>query len=276
MAPRIRLMSEIKNQLMRPATTSHFECSFTAPSKVVEFMGKRADAGAGVQLNSQIMDRINISCHDASLPGSSLQTATLTDSYTGVTENYAYRRAYDNRADFTFYVDYLENQSSGTQAYSVILFFENWISYIAGEQFTEGLEGFNYFYKMQFPENYIANKILITKFEKDYGKTGKFLEYSFINAFPISIASMPVSYDFSQVLKCTVSFSYQRYTVKISRGSNPISPATPTNVNSPGVPENRAINPNLSSPVINDVNGNTFPLGPGVPGLTGISNPTVA
>lgn len=224
MAPTKRLMSDIKNALMNPATTSHFECSFTPPTSVANFIRSRASAGAGVNLTSLVLDKINLSCHDASLPGSSLQTATLTDSYTGVTENYAYRRAYDNRADFTFYVDHTDNRSSSSQNYTVILFFENWISYIVDENFSgnassPGMASPNYFYRMNFPDTYIAPKITIDKFEKDYA--GGYLRYEFINAFPISIASMPVSYESSQVLKCTVSFSYQRYTVKSQKLSSP-------------------------------------------------------
>lgn len=161
------------------------------------------------------MDKINISCSEASLPGSSLQTHNLTNSYTGVNETYAYRRAYDNRSDFTFLVDYMESGATGTQAYSVLLFFENWLAHISGEDNFPALEGLNYHYRIRFPEQYMAKSIVINKFEKDYDKTKKYLNYKFINTFPISISSMPVSYDSSQVLKTTVSFTYQRYTVKI-------------------------------------------------------------
>jgi hypothetical protein len=273
MAPIKRTMSDIKNKLMNPATTTHFECIFTPPESVRDFMRGRASAGAGVILTPDVMDKINLSCHDASLPGSSLQTATLTDSYTGVNENYAYRRAYDNRADFTFYVDHTDNGKSSSQNYTVILFFENWISYTSNEKFADpnntdprpGMESPNYFYRMNFPDTYLASKITINKFEKDYA--GGYLQYDFINSFPISIASMPVSYDAAQVLKCTVSFSYQRYTVKRSTLSafTPPLPATSTNANAPGVPELRTNTINLNSPVINDVDGNTFPFGPGIP-----------
>lgn len=223
MAPTKRLMSDIKNILMRPATTSHFECSFTPPVSVANFMRKRAGAGAGVNLDLRVMDKINLSCHEASLPGSSLQLTQLTDSYTGVTENYAYRRAYDNRSDFTFYVDYLDNASTASQNYTVILFFENWVSYIVNENFSgdskgPGMASPNYFYRVQFPERYVASEIIINKFERDHVDARRYLQYKFINAFPISIASMPVSYESAQVLKCTVSFSYQRYTVKPQRG----------------------------------------------------------
>ena len=63
--------------------------------------------------------------------------------------------------------------------------------------------------------------LYITKFEKNYNSPQKLgeelvptiLTYQFINAFPISINSMPVSYEGSDVLKCTVSFTYSRYVI---------------------------------------------------------------
>lgn len=60
---------------------------------------------------------------------------------------------------------------------------------------------------MKFPEEYRTD-IFVQKFEKDFINS---TEYTFIGAYPISINSMPISYDSSQLLKCTVSFSYIRY-----------------------------------------------------------------
>ena len=40
------------------------------------------------------------------------------------------------------------------------------------------------------------------------------LTYKFVNAYPIAISSMPVAYDSSSVLKCTVSFTYIRYYIE--------------------------------------------------------------
>ena len=149
-----------------------------------------------------------MSCSEASLPGSSLATHEINNDFTGVTERHVYRRQYDDRADFTFYVDH---------NYNIIFFFENWMSYIVDEQYTnrdgtqnKGIETLNYNYRVNFPKNY-KTEIYIKKFEKDY--TGRILQYRFINAYPISITSMPVSYDSSQLLKCTVSFTYSRYIV---------------------------------------------------------------
>ena len=57
------------------------------------------------------------------------------------------------------------------------------------------------------------------------------LTYNFVRAFPIAVASMPVSYDASQLLKCTVSMAYTRYFIdsgksgQISDLFNPLAQA---------------------------------------------------
>jgi hypothetical protein len=84
------------------------------------------------------------------------------------------------------------------------------MSYIVNEQISGGVEDTNFSYRVNFPKDY-KSTIYINKFEKDH--TGKVLQYRFINAYPISINSMPVSYESSQLLKCTVSFTYSRYIV---------------------------------------------------------------
>ena len=66
----------------------------------------------------------------------------------------------------------------------------------------------NMSYRMRFPNEYYGG-IAITKYERDYNNN--VLRYNFVNAYPISVSSMPVTYDSSDLLKCTVSFSYVRY-----------------------------------------------------------------
>jgi len=41
--------------------------------------------------------------------------------------------------------------------------------------------------------------------------SGPRVNYQFIQAFPISIDPMPVSYENTTVLKCNVNFTYLRY-----------------------------------------------------------------
>jgi len=213
--PSIKNVADIKFRLLRPALTSHYECYFVIPEKVGNFMGKVVPA------NTNTTELLTLSCSEASLPGSSLATHELNNDFTGVTQRHAYRRLYDDRADFTFYVG---------RGYEQIRVFERWIQFISGEQQT-GSENLNSFYRVKYPKDY-KTTIYITKFERDINQRSKDpkkpnnLVYSFYNAFPVSINSMPVSYDSSQLLKCTVSFSYDRYMAEnkagvSSSGTNP-------------------------------------------------------
>lgn len=211
-------MSEIKSKLLQPALTSHFICEFFPPPGVNNFLGTRGSSGFGAgQYSGAVQELIQISCSEASLPGSSLATNDINNDYTGVTERHAYRRMYDDRADFTFYVD---------SNYYVIDFFENWISYVVGEDSIKGQQNRYYNYRINFPDEYKTDDLYITKFERHYDKEEKArpLTYKFINAYPISVSSMPVSYDSSQLLKCTVSFNYTRYV--ISKGSGQFADTT--------------------------------------------------
>lgn len=192
LSPQLRKVSDLKAKLLQPALTSHFQCTFIIPENVKKQLGFNNILG-------DITDTLLISCSEASLPGSSLATHELNNDFTGITQKHAYRRLYDDRADFTFYVDSKYNQ---------IRVFEGWIRYIAGEQLSFG-EGNNVSYRVNYAKNYKTN-IYISKFERDFG-IGNAMNYTFVNAFPISINSIPVSYDTSSLLKCTVSFAYDRY-----------------------------------------------------------------
>ena len=208
-SPKPRKISEIKSAILQPATTSHYELFLSVPAPVSSIMTKN-----GIYF-STIQENLQLSCSEATLPGSSLATLEINNDYTGVTERHAYRRIYDDRIDLTFYVD---------TSYSVIRFFETWIKFIVSESISGGpnnapvgLKSPNYFYTVRYPEEYQTN-FSIVKFEKDY-KTK--LTYTFLKAYPISISSMPISYDSSSLLKCTVSFAYTRYFIEELNGSSP-------------------------------------------------------
>ena len=215
--PKPRKISDIKSSLLQPATTSHYELFLSIPDPVKSIMGTNGIIFSGIQNDLQL------ACCEATLPGSSLATLEINNDYTGVTERHAYRRIYDDRIDLTFYVD---------TRYTVIRFFETWLKFISNESISGGpnnqplgLKSPNYFYTVRYPEEYQTQNLSIVKFEKDY-KTK--LTYTFLKAYPISISSMPISYDSSSLLKCTVSFSYTRYFVEDLNGSPP-----PTNDKNP-------------------------------------------
>ena len=63
-------------------------------------------------------------------------------------------------------------------------------------------------YRFNYPKTY-KSQIFVTKFEKNL--SDKQMTYGFIDAFPLNLISMPVSYAQSEVLKLSVSFAYTRY-----------------------------------------------------------------
>lgn len=208
--PAARSVSQIKSSLLQPALTSHYELYLSMPK------GNAGDFNIimtknGVNFSAE-QSNLQLACSEATLPGSSLATLEINNDYTGVTERHAYRRIYDDRIDLTFYVD---------TKYTVIKFFETWIKYIVSESISDGKDGrkglknSNYFYTVRYPEEYRTD-FSITKFEKDYQNR---LIYTFLNAYPISVSSMPISYDSSSLLKCTVSFTYTRYFIESLDGA---------------------------------------------------------
>ena len=246
--PTPRSVSDIKSKLLRPALTSHFEVQLSFPQELRSFLGTD-------------QENVNLSCCEASLPGSQLATLENNNDRTGVTEKHAYRRQFDDRIDLTFYVD--------AQNYTAIRFFEGWISYIMNEDqennpFSAGtgptqdappnLASREYNYRVKYPNDYIADQgVKVTKFERDYQQQ---LTYEFIRSFPLSISSMPVSFDASSLLKVTVSMSYIRYIV--------LKTPTKTGSQGPSNPANR-FNPSsqaqANSESLRNVFGNNLPLG---------------
>jgi len=240
--PSSKRIQDIKTNLLHPATTSHFEVQIPFPRDLP--ITDRYWKDNGVKINQ---DRLNLLCSEATLPGSNLATLELTNDHTGVTERHAYRRVYDDRIDLTFYVD--------AENYLPIRFFETWMKYIADESKSDktkqgnilrgtNLNASNYFYRFKYRDQYAAQQGLnVTKFErssKNYAYTDKYdfktkadvMTYKFVSAYPISISSMPVSYDSSSLLKCMVSFTYIRYYVDgaveaSNNTSTPVQALTP-------------------------------------------------
>jgi hypothetical protein len=222
--PTKRSVSDIKaNLLLRPALTSHFEVQIPTPGGGFgEFLAQNR-----VNLNQE---RLNLMCCEATLPGSNLATLELTNDFHGVTERHAYRRVYDDRIDLTFYVD--------AQNYMPIRFFETWMKYISNESITPqssrgtGSLSDNYFYRVRYPDGdngYTSSGLEVTKFERDY--SFQTLKYTFVKAFPISLTSMPITYDASSLLRCTVSMTYIRYVLNTGEDlTNVVPPGSNLNL----------------------------------------------
>ena len=202
----------LKDKILRPALTSHFEVEIPVGAGNLKTLLEGVVGSNGVGQKT-----LNINCSESSLPGSSIATFEVQNDFTGVTERFAHRRMYDDRIDFTFYVD--------AEKYTPIRFFERWMRFVTGESGPRAdgssleLKDTRYHYRMNFPKEYRCETGLkVIKFERDYKtelpKHGySSLEYEFIGAYPVSVSSMPVSYDSSSLLKCSVSMTYLRYVI---------------------------------------------------------------
>lgn len=257
------LEKTIKSFLLRPSITSFFQVEVKAPSGSASFFSdNRASIGGNQERN------LLLYCSDAVLPGSSLLTHENNDDFHGVTERFAYRRAYDDRIDLSYYVN-------GSDHYS-IRFFETWIKYVANEEQSK-VKTPGYSYRFRFPDGTggyrEGSSLFVTKFERDYTNR---MVYEFVRPYPIAIQSMPVSYDSSQLLKCTVSMTYTAYI--LDANSNSISGSSqPGQSTANTVPNNPFELTPQQQADYNAAYGQNFNLGNFSPGTltnTSFSSPT--
>lgn len=179
---------------------------------------------------------VNFMAYEAVLPGTSLETGQVFGDRQGITEQYANKRVYPS-VDVSFYID---------QDYKVIEFFEQWISTISPNKGTNG--NVDSYTRFQYPNTYERN-IIITKFEKNFrepsqrlSKAGVYsmpknrVEYTLLNAYPINLISIPVSYGQADILRTTVTFNYDlyRYDPYAGRQKNGGTTGFSQNVSGPG------------------------------------------
>ena len=221
-------ITDIKSKLLRPSLTSQYYVHIQPPTGTVNPFTTFL-AGKGLNIGNKIVDSVNLACTEAFLPGSSLALIDIENDYHGSSEKNAYRRMYDSDIALTFYVT--------AEEYYAIRFFESWMSYIVNEDDTGELKNSNYSYRVKYSEDY-KSQMSIVKIEKDYGLTsGNGLQYDFIDVFPRSINSMPVSYGPSQLLKITVNFSYLRYVLDFKKLTNPTKETSEFNAAAPPPPK---------------------------------------
>ena len=218
-----RKIAQTVADLLNPALTSHYHVNIGTPFNDVGFSEFLSGTGASYYPNQ---GKLNLLCSEAQLPGSQLATTELLNDFSGVSERHVYRRQFDDRIDLNFYCD--------AEQYLPIRFFEAWMNYITNTDNGDIMKE-NYSYRMKFPNTY-KGPLEVTKFEKNMQSKNKVkpLTYKFVNAFPLAISSMPVTYDASDLLKCNVSFAYSRYYIdestKVSEFVNPSAQANFNNV----------------------------------------------
>ena len=198
---RPKKIADIKPILTNVAQTSHYQVFFDGLSPdLFTFLGQKNVDRRFITENSGLL------CSAASIPGSALATSDIFGNFTGVQEKFAHSRIF-SEISLEFYVD---------KDYKMIKFFEHWMDYISSGSEKRRITSFSkaspgYFYRMRYPKGnsgYKCDKTKIVKFNVDYQKE---IEYTFIGMFPINLASTPVQYGNSDVLKVNCTFNYERY-----------------------------------------------------------------
>ena len=165
-------------------------------------------------------------CSQASLPGSNFNISEELGSRQGMTERFASRRIY-NEFNLTFYID---------DDYNVLRMFEEYMNFInpvynetngrydgAESSQLDSYQERNTYSRFRYPDDY-RRRISITKFERDFlqnpnDKNNTFknmplLTYRFIDAFPVDINQVQMTYGGSTFLEVTVAFTYLRHTIE--------------------------------------------------------------
>ena len=214
--PEGKSIAQIKKDLLNPATTSHFLASIGLPTTRSNLLKKFQDEIA-LKFNLDQQAKLNLLVSQTALPGSRVLTQEIRNNFPGVRERHAYRRQFDDVITLTFYVD--------AEQYLPIRYFESWLNFITGSRLADddgsSVDRPTFSHTMKFPDDY-KGSLELTKFEKnlDFGGVGrtKIMTYKFVNVFPLAINSMPVSYNSSQLLRCSVGMAYSRYFVTQGAG----------------------------------------------------------
>lgn len=149
--------------------------------------------------------KMSLLCTQAEIPGTSFTTDLAVGHHQGIQESFPNLRNFPP-LNLTFYCD----------ADMVILeVLERWMSFINPVKNKRDYAAFSRF---EYPEDY--KEILhITKFERDTfikesrsaSYQSSMTSYEFRNAWPIDLSSMRVAYGDSNVLRCNVKLSYDRF-----------------------------------------------------------------
>jgi len=204
-------MSEVKEKLGKLSLSNQYQVNFSSLNKTItDYL-----SNLGIDSAKNFLSRdLGILCSEASLPASAFATGEVKDNFMGIPQEFAHTRLYTD-IDFTFYVD---------EDYNTLNIFEGWMEYISSGA-TINPQAKNFYRRFRYPDDYKVNTMTITKFEKNIQRT---LMYSFKNAFPKSITSLPVTYGAADLLKVTVTFNYDRYVVTRGGGTVGILPLPAT------------------------------------------------
>ena len=202
-------MNQVQDLVGKISQSNQYLVSFSSlKPEILQYLG----GYLGINNPGTFLSRKSgLLCSEAVLPTTSYATGEVKDNFMGVPQEFAHTRLYTD-IDFTFYVD---------TDYTNLRIFEGWMDFISSGSHSQINElRDNYYKRYRYPDDYKVQTMFISKFEKDITTQ---IDYQFINAFPKTMTSIPVSYGDADLLKVSVTFNYDRYIVN-PRGSYINSP----------------------------------------------------
>ena len=209
--------------------TNGYDVDFELPEKLKTYLD---EVGIGKITNANSPSdkgiMVKLLCDEAQLPNVQAATGQLSGRILGESQvNYAYAKFYSDLS-LTWMCD---------ADMIPLKFVTAWHSYIfdGGEadgpqKSARGLSAIkaveprsiNRAVRLNYPENYLCEKMRITKTERNGAAPNGRASVSYIleNAFPYSVDSVPLSYGTSQITKVTANFYYQKHTVVFGDGSS--------------------------------------------------------
>ena len=197
-------IDKIKSTVARPSLDTFYEVNFSFgkyQTWLGQTPGKRRTQG------TDFMQKMSLMCTQAEIPGTSFTPQSAIGHRQGIQEEFPNLRNFPP-LNVVFYAD---------ADHVIIEVLESWMSYI-NPIFDSGIRESNAFTRFNYPEDY-KETIHITKFERDTfiresrnaSYQSNMTSYEFVNVWPIDLTSMRVAYGDSNVLRCNVQFSYDRF-----------------------------------------------------------------
>jgi len=193
------MMNEVKDLVGRVSQSNHYLVSFSSLNpQITEHLGEYLGIRDPIDFLSR---KSGLLCSEAVLPTTSYATGEVKDNFMGIPQEFAHTRLYTD-IDFSFYID---------SDYTNLRIFEGWMDFISSGSLSEiGELTDNYYKRYRYPDQYKVQTMFISKFEKNISSQ---IDYQFINAFPKTMTTIPVSYGDAELLKVNVTFNYDRYVV---------------------------------------------------------------
>ena len=193
------MMNEVKDLVGKISQSNHYLVSFSALNpQITEHLGEYLGIRDPIDFLSR---KSGLLCSEAVLPTTSYATGEVKDNFMGIPQEFAHTRLYTD-IDFSFYID---------TDYTNLRIFEGWMDFISSGSLNEiGELTDNYYKRYRYPDEYKVQTMFISKFEKNISSQ---IDYQFINTFPKTMTTIPVSYGDAELLKVTVTFNYDRYVV---------------------------------------------------------------